>query len=613
MASVNVSNFSQLKAAIEDASSTEIIVNGDIIFESGAKVNFDKSNLIIDFLGHSVTDSSSLSISSTIYVAATTKTVEVTIKNAVWNGKTYYGVVGVQDGNTNTTINLENINYTGPQFVYNKNGTTNVSNCTINVDKNNSSARAQEFCEANRLNILGNVKVISNSTSDAVVWFSGENAALVVNENARFDVTANSTYFLYTDVSPQMLFKENSTTTITTKSGLFYASGSSSHIASSFILEENASFVAYKNTSNTVPMFKCLSNFTLKSNSTFQLYSEVISSTALMFFGEVANINITSPQNVVLYNRGGNIFSFASGSESSPNVINIYSQMVRLWDYAKYPLEDAGGFDNAPNTEYYKQNYAENINFEIKANSKQLIALSSNLTSADVGYPISTTNFKLLTSNVISMGKMDLNVYEITDNSKTISGLTNENSNIKVEYLTVIQTAKANSYGSFSINLNEQLQINTNVKISTNNQFLTKTVSTIVNGSVYISDLLPLKFKMFTTNSNQSLIFREKSDWSIQIVDTRADGDWFLYAYILNPLSSGENTLDNALVFKQKDVEFVMSQKPILIASKAKQDKTIITWDTIEGFLLKLDKNKNYHAGEYQTEIMWEVTTKPVE
>ena len=78
MASVNVSNFPQLKAAIEDASSTEIIVNDDIIFESGAKVNFDKSNLIIDFLGHSVTDSSSLSISSTIYVAATTKTVEVT-------------------------------------------------------------------------------------------------------------------------------------------------------------------------------------------------------------------------------------------------------------------------------------------------------------------------------------------------------------------------------------------------------------------------------------------------------------------------------------------------------------------------------------------------------
>lgn len=613
MASVNVSNFSQLKAAIEDASSTEIFVNDDIIFESGAKVNFDKSNLIIDFLGHSVTDSSSLSISSTIYVAATTKTVAVTIKNAVWNGKTYYGVVGVQDGNINTTINLENINYTGPQFVYNKNGTTNVYNCTINVDKNNSSAEAQEFCEANRLNILGNVKVISNSTSDAVVWFSGENAALVVNENARFDVTANSTYFLYTDVAPQMLFKENSTTKITTKSGLFYASGSSSHIASSFILEENASFVAYKNTSNTVPMFKCLSNFTLKSNSTFQLYSEVISSTALMFFGEVANINITSPQNVVLYNRGGNIFSFASGSESSPNVINIFSQMLRLWNYAKYPLEDAGGFDNAPNTEYYKQNYAENINFEIKANSKQLIALSNNLTSTDTGYPISTTNFKLLTSNVISMGKMDLNVYEITDNSKTISGLTNENSNIKVEYLTVIQTAKANSYGSFSINLNEQLQINTNVKISTNNQFLTKTVSTIVNGSVYISDLSPLKFKMFTTNSNQSLIFREKSDWSIQIVDTRADGDWFLYAYILNPLSSGKNTLDNALVFKQKDVEFVMSQKPILITSKAKQDKTIITWDNIEGFLLKLDKTKNYHAGEYQTEIMWEVTTKPVE
>lgn len=277
------------------------------------------------------------------------------------------------------------------------------------------------------------MNVTSNSISDAVIWFSGANAALTVAENATFEVTAGSTYFLYTDVSPTMLFDHNSTTTTTTKSGLFYAAGASSHIAQSFTLEENASFVASKYVSNTVPMFKCVSNFTLKNNSTFRLFSEVISSTALMYFSQAANINITSPQNVVLYNRGGYAFSFGSGGSSSPNVINVETEMLRLWNIAKSPLSDAGGYDNAPTTEYYKNNYAQNINLNIKASTSQLLSVDNNLTSDDTGYPI-TTSTKLLSSSVISMGKMSLNVDKISDQSTSIKGLTNASSNIKVEY-----------------------------------------------------------------------------------------------------------------------------------------------------------------------------------
>ena len=112
------------------------------------------------------------------------------------------------------------------------------------LKKNDSSTNPQEFCEANRMTIEGNVKVISYASSDAVIWFAGTGASLTVEESANFDVSATNTYFLYTDVSPVILFKQSSTTTITTRSGLFYASGSSTHIASSFALEEMASFTA---------------------------------------------------------------------------------------------------------------------------------------------------------------------------------------------------------------------------------------------------------------------------------------------------------------------------------------------------------------------------------
>lgn len=616
MAVVTVSNFTELKTAIEDTTSTEIIVGGDIVFSGGAKVNLTKGNVVIDFAGHTVTDSSNLNISTTIYVPSTTNTIVVTAKNAVWNGKNYYGVIGVYDGNVNTTINLENINYVGPQFVYNKNGITNIKNCTAKIDKNESSTNPQEFCEANRLNISGNVNVTSNSTSDAVIWFTGANAALTVEESANFEVTADSTCFLYTDVSPEMLFNQNSFTKISSKNGLFYASGSSSHIASSFTLEENASFIASKYVSNTVPMFKCVSNFTLKSNSTFKLYSEVISSTPLIYFGKTANINITSPQSVVLYNRGGNIFNFGAGSTANPNLININTQMLRLWNIAKYPIADAGGFNNAPTTEYYKENYAQNIGLKIKATNSQLISVENNLLANDMGYPILTSSFKLLTSNVISMGKMSLNVNEITDQSSTISGLTNEDANIKIEYQNQAYQTTANSYGSFKFDLEQAILIGTFVKISTNKDFLTKWLITTVNGTLTITNLLPLKFKTFTSLPNKGLIFRQDPDWNIEITDTRERGDkWYLYAYIAKPLSSGENNLDDVLIYKKDGVDYVLSETPLLVYVGERKENlqiTTIRWKNVEGFLLKLKDDYEYPSGDYQTEILWRISPQPL-
>ena len=78
----------------------------------------------------------------------------------------------------------------------------------MTLDKNGSSTSAQEFCEANRVSFLGNVVVNSNATSNAVIWFTGTNASFTVEENATLTINALSTYLLYTDVSPTMLFKK---------------------------------------------------------------------------------------------------------------------------------------------------------------------------------------------------------------------------------------------------------------------------------------------------------------------------------------------------------------------------------------------------------------------
>lgn len=61
-----VSTFAQLKAAIKDQTTTEIVVTADIkILSGGAKVNVTKPSLVIDFGGFKVTDYNSLTFTDT--------------------------------------------------------------------------------------------------------------------------------------------------------------------------------------------------------------------------------------------------------------------------------------------------------------------------------------------------------------------------------------------------------------------------------------------------------------------------------------------------------------------------------------------------------------------
>ena len=614
----NVSNFSELKTAIEDTTTTEINVTGDIEYLSGgASVNTNKSSLVINFNNHTITDNNTLNFTDTIYVPSTTKTISVTVKNAVFSGRNYYGVIGVSDGNINTTITLDNINYTGPQFVYNKNGTTIIKDCTVLLTKNSSSANAQEFCEGNRIVISGNVKVDSTATGDAIIWYTGTNASLVVEENANFVVNASSTYFLYTDSSPTMLFKKNSSTVITTKSGLFYASSSSSHIAESFTLEENASFVAYKYNSNTVPMFKCLSNFTLGKNSVFRLYSVVISSTPLMYFGKTANISINYPQNVLLYNRGGDAFSFQTGSTSSPNTIQISAEMLRLWNVAKYPIESAGGFDNAPTSEYHKQDYLSNIQMTISASTNKILTIENNLVSGDTGYPINESIFALLTSKVVCIGTLPLTINAVSDQSSAITGITSENANIKIEYGQNSFTSAADNTGNFSVSVEDKIVPDTPITVSVNKEFLTKTLNVISVGSVTITNLENIKFEAYVVSDEKSLIFRQDPNYAIQVTDTRTSGgNWYLYAHILNPLTSNQNTINSAIVFRNNSINNILSATPMLVYTGKWENAnkiTEISWNELEGILLAVDPKTNYKKGDYTTEIYWQVLTEKLE
>lgn len=612
MATINVSNFSELKSAIEDSNSTEIIVTGDIVFSSGgAQINPTKGNISIDFGGYEVTDNNTDIITDTIYVPANSSAITITIKNATWNGKNKFGIVGVEDENNQVTVSYEGINFKGPLFSHNRSGITRIVDCEIIIDKNDSIVQAQELCKGNRIIFDGQVTINSNSSSESVIWFSNANSALTIEEDAQFEVNALYTYFAYTDTPPTFTFKKNSTSFINTQHGLFYGAGKDAHIASTFTLEEGATFASTQNEANSVPMFKCLTDFTLAMDSSFSLYSPNAGTAPLMYFGEKANITLSSPKRVVLYNNGGNVFSFQTGSESAPNTITLTTEMLRIWDNATLPVSSAGGLDDKASYNYHKAYYITEFNASFELSNTQVLSANSDLIALDEGYPISTM-IPLLSSQVIALGKIDLYVDEISDLSTMISGETIPYANVRATFLGDSMTDNSANNGWFSFPLTRVIPVHTEILLEVNKDFLTKELKLISEGSLAITKLPQLDFYAFTRKPQSSTIYRVNTDWEIEVTDTREFGqEWYLYAYIDSPLMSQTGVLPGALRY-QNATSIPLSSTPMLIYT-GKWDRTNkvtkISWEKMKGFLLHVDVSQTYSAGRYTTTMQWMLTT----
>ncbi len=237
MATKTVSTFAEFKAAVEDADTTEVVLSANVTFESGVKIPTTKKTLVIDGQNFTVTDMNSSSASSALYVSTGFGTAEITVKNVVWSGRNYYGVVCVYDdtANAGVTVVLNNVKYNGPQAIYNRYGATIVKDCNFTIEKNGASASAQEFCETNRLTLSGKTSINCLSTSTAVMWFAFAGAELTVEADAVIEITAPNTYLIYSDTAakPKLTFQNGSSTVISVKGGMFYSSGSGAHIASS--------------------------------------------------------------------------------------------------------------------------------------------------------------------------------------------------------------------------------------------------------------------------------------------------------------------------------------------------------------------------------------------
>lgn len=618
MAEITVYDFPGLKSAIQ--SGTDMIYLGsDITFTSsgGAIIPRNMGAITIDGQGFTITDYNSVASGDTIRIGTSSgDNLKITIQNVVWNGSNYYGIAYVPDNSNTSNISLilNNVTYTGVQAIYKRYGITQLIDSSFSIKQVGTASSVSELGEVNKVIISGKVSVISEVSSSiySIFWFPHSDSSFTVEDNAEFSATSLYNYMFYSDTEFSVSLGANSKSEFNLARGFFYYDGTSNHMASSFTLNTGASFIAKTGrTSSAYSIFRCRDNFVLEQDSIFYLETTSSGSGASIYFPTVANLYFNNPKSVVIYNNGGFVFDFQSGSTSNSNKINIDAELLNYWTSAT-PFPLAGTFEDPPTGKFYKQN-GDNIQALLSTTRSTVSNIVTNIEDGDEGYPMTSNTFPILTAKVLSMGNIDLTLKEISDISTNITGTTEQNANLKASYNSTILNGTSSSDGAIDLQINPLIPTDTIVNFGVNWRFLTKFIKVSVVGSVSITYLPDLVFKTFVAPCRRNIINRKISDWYMEVTDTRTTGDlsdWILYASLPHPLTSGAYTLDNTLILRESS-DTLMTPTAIQIKRQAWTPPapivTRITWSDIDGFLLKVDPSYYYNAGLYSSELDWHI------
>lgn len=628
--SVVVNNYDELASAITGNNNyNTIYLNADIEITSRINYPTTKTNLTINgtytkeqgiTTRHTLTDINSSAISNSIYISSATSAIDVTLCNVDIVGKNYYGIVAVEAATSTKVVTLtyKNVNYTGPQISYNRQGMVRYidSNITIKTFSGYASP-SNELAEANRVEIGGKTTINHTSTGNAMFWFTYSNPSFKILENADVTITSESRETFYCDYSPEITIENGANVTINTPRGIFYDTGSS-QLAKSFLIEKNANLkVTQTAVKSGVGTIRCSGNFTVSDGASLYIANTLSSSAPLIQMTATGAVTFENPKSVVLYNKNGNLIRWTSGTGK----VNINSQVVNYWLSAK-DFPDAGTLSDTP---LYIWNKSDGSNAEINAttSTSATTEVTTNITSSDSSAPPSLETFNLQNVRVLSMGQLSLKTNTISDAALNITGTTNPSSNLKAEFLLSSAennvTGTSDSSGSFSLALSETLPTGTPVKVTANDNFKNKaeTVTVVYAGALEFKTVpSELAFKSTVIPTVKTTIQRQEPDWSIIISDSRIlSTDWNLYASIKKPFTSVSNhTIEDALVFiDEKDENFVINSEPTEIYSGNKVSSptdTTIKWSENKGMLLTVNP-QNILAESYSTTITWTLSDAP--
>lgn len=263
-APTQVGDFTTLKQVLEqDNGITNIELTADITMTAGIQINNKKTTLTINGNGHTLTESK-VSINAanmTIFAYTGSAMKTMNIKNLTIRGTHYYSPFTVYDGVKGVVQNFENIDYVGPQFVYNLNGAANFTgkNKIVNGQGVDKLGTLNELVQANSVTISGEFIGEHNTTATYAFAIYGTNPYFKIEDGAKVDLTTNGGELLYAPAN-----------------------------TANFTVGKSATF----NLNTLRELFPyAMANITFDTSSTTTINRTDASAAALMLIGQTLNIN----------------------------------------------------------------------------------------------------------------------------------------------------------------------------------------------------------------------------------------------------------------------------------------------------------------------------------
>lgn len=608
---VAISTYDELKEVISGTNNYNYIyLAANITLTGGIAISSSKQQLTIDGTYNGTTyeyiDQKRAGTTDTIYLSsANTKT--VTVKNIKITGYNYYGVIYVPESTSyqNTIIEYNNITYLGPQISYNPSGTTRFISSNITIQENYSSGN--EVAECNKIEIGGTTTIIHKSTGNSAFWFRNSNPALTILKDAKVIFESLSRELFYGPTNLEFTIEENANFQVTTYNGLAYGTNGTGTTT----IKENATFNLKKtNYSGSYATWYSYGSISITTDATLIIINNypgiTTSNYNISFQGSNQNFIINNPKKILLYNTTANIInnSNTTNFQFTYNRINLFNKSISLTENITT--------QNLPTYSWYKTSLSE-VTGTI-TNSKTTIT-TNNYTEAELSSLPALTNFELHNKQVLSMGTILLCISPLTDKDTQLTGITEANSSVLIEYDNITSTVIADENGNFSYSYSDTLPIGTQIKLTAKSPsdliYTTKVIEIVYSGELSL-DSAPKYISFIPTAFQTNPVLCPKSTaLNIIVTDSRVySSNWKLYATISNDLTSSDGkVLEKALVFLDDTGEIIpLSTTPMLVYTGENNNGTTkittVSWQVKEGIILQVLVPLEINV-EYKANIIW--------
>ncbi len=608
---VVVVTYEELKSTLEENNPYNYIYFGaNITLKGSIKIASTKTSLIIDGtyndVRHTYEEMKSTTATDSIWVSSNTIK-SVKLQNINVYGNNYYGIIYVPDNAQyrNVVIEYNNVNYTGPQITFHPQGLSRYIDCNIDIVTGRTSP-VNEVAECNKIEIGG--KTIINTVSPiATFWFRNSKPYLYILPNAKVVTNCVNNYLFYGVFDLDFQVQENAKFTVTCKTGMGYATYATGNV----LIDKNAYLkIEQTGLEGGYPTWYHQGPFVVNEEATLiimRTYNSLGSTNYNLQFINSNSFTLNNPKKVILYNKTANVLY------GQNTTFNFSFSRINLWINSKN-LDIAGSLSDMPNYYWSKDKAISNIKGAFTGNTTTIT--SNNFTAEEIAnlYPLS--NFNLTGKKCISIGTMNLILNSISDESTTVSGITEANADVKITINSISKTITADEKGNFSLPLENPLPIGTTIETISNikNSFIykTKTITIIYEGEIVITSAPNIiKFKTTPYHTNPILCSRETNS-PIILTDTRINGRKYrLYVKIdHNLISKNGYILTDSLVFVAKDKTITPLTSNLFLVYQGEKNvdgtqTNEITWPDNEGIILRIN-NEPLHVGEkYTTTITW--------